>query len=108
MTNTNTTAVLDTPSEIANFQLLSLWKFLKLEMQPDGLRMSRHGSAYQSVKNLFGWRGNKRKIYAGLTIYLTEMGIIDQDKFADELGARGRKIKVSEFNSVLDMVHTIN
>ena len=54
-------AVLDTPEQIEMFRYKTLLRGLRLEMQ--GLQMSRGRSCYSIIKQEFGLKGNKQKVY---------------------------------------------
>tara|TARA_B100002019_G_scaffold11120_1_gene8952 strand:- start:4118 stop:4327 length:210 start_codon:yes stop_codon:yes gene_type:complete len=53
--------VLDTPEQIEMFRYHTLLRGLRLEMQ--GLQMSRGRSCYSIIKQEFGLKGNKQKVY---------------------------------------------
>ena len=55
------TTVLDTPEQIEMFRYQTLLRGLRLEMQ--GLQMSRGRSCYSIIKQEFGLKGNKQKVY---------------------------------------------
>jgi len=53
--------ILDTPEQIEAFRQRSLLRGLKLETM--GLRLSRGRSCYALVKEEFGLKGSKEKVY---------------------------------------------
>lgn len=53
--------VLDTPEQIEMFRYQTLLRGLRLEMQ--GLQMSRGRSCYSIIKQEFGLKGSKQKVY---------------------------------------------
>lgn len=63
--------VLDTPDEIAMFQLLRLRSALGLEIK--GLCHSQ-GSVYAHIKRHYGLRGNKQRVWDQFNIYIMERG----------------------------------
>lgn len=54
-----------------NFVLLSLKGRLKLEIL--GMKVSRGKTAYSQVKTLFGFKGNKSKVYKQLCEYIDQL-----------------------------------
>lgn len=62
---------LDTPKAIADFKLIATRSALHLEAI-HGVRMSRSYSAYQVVKERFGLKGSKAKVFAEFDAYVTE------------------------------------
>ena len=56
--------ILDTPEQIEAFRQRSLLRGLKLETM--GLRLSRGRSCYAIVKEEFGLKGSKEKVYQQL------------------------------------------
>ena len=65
--------VLDTPTQIEAFRLRTLLKGLKLETM--GMKMSRGASCYQIVKEDFGLKGNKQKVYEQFKQLLNKEGL---------------------------------
>lgn len=60
--------VINNKIDIDNFRILTLIQGLKLEMK--GLKMSRGRSCYQTIKNEFGLKGSREKVYNHMiTIY---------------------------------------
>ena len=69
------TIILDTPEAINAYRLLALKGALKLEiagMQFKGGRLS----AYRTIKEEFGFKGNKQSVYDQYVAYLTEIGVL--------------------------------
>lgn len=62
---------LTTPKEIANMKLVLTRKVLQLEAV-HGIRFSAGYNAYAVVKELFGLRGSKRKVYEEFDAYVTK------------------------------------
>tara|TARA_R110002020_G_scaffold216199_1_gene423628 strand:+ start:315 stop:512 length:198 start_codon:yes stop_codon:yes gene_type:complete len=61
--------ILDTPEAIDGFRVRVLLRALKLEC----LGMKRGGqSVYSIVKNEFGFKGNKQKVYAQLEEWIND------------------------------------
>jgi len=61
--------VLDTPEQIKSYRILTLKAALKLEIKG----MKRRGrSVYSIVKEEFGFKGNKQKVYDQLCHYISE------------------------------------
>lgn len=69
--------ILTDKESIQAFKLFGLWRFLKLEVE-SGLKMSRHGSAYSQVKQLTGFKGNKKKVFDLFTDLLLSAGVLEQ------------------------------
>jgi uncharacterized protein (DUF1786 family) len=65
--------VLDTPTQIEAFRLRTLLKGLKLETM--GMKMSRGASCYQIVKEDFGFKGSKEKVYEQFKQLLNKEGL---------------------------------
>ena len=64
--------VYDTPEAIKNYRIKALRSALKLEI----LGMKRKGqSAYQIIKNEFGFTGNRRIVLESLNTYIKENNI---------------------------------
>ena len=64
--------VYDTPDAIKNYRIKALRSALKLEI----LGMKRKGqSAYQIIKNEFGFTGNRRIVLESLNTYIKENNI---------------------------------
>ena len=59
---------LDTPDKIAGARVLALKSALSLETK--GMKMSRGRSAYAIVKEEFGFKGSKEKVYRQLQRYI--------------------------------------
>ena len=55
------TMVLDTPNQIEMFRRKTLLRGLRLEIA--GMKMSRGRSCYSIIKQDFGLKGNKQKVY---------------------------------------------
>lgn len=55
------TSVLDKPAQIEMFRYKTLLKGLRLEMV--GMKMSRGQSCYSIIKQEFGLKGSKQKVY---------------------------------------------
>lgn len=72
----NETLILDKPHQINAFRLLALRSALKLELL--GMCASRGFSAYKTIKNEFGFKGNKQKVSEQFTKYLIDNGILIQ------------------------------
>ena len=68
--------ILTDKESIQAFKLFGLWRFLKLEVE-SGLKMSRYGSAYKQVKELTGFKGNKKKVFDLFTDLLLGAGVIE-------------------------------
>ena len=61
-------AIISNKIDIDNFRILTLIQGLKLEMK--GLKISRGKSCYQIIKNEFGLKGSREKVYNHMiTIY---------------------------------------
>ena len=67
------TTILDTPQQIEMFRYKTLLRGLRLETQ--GLQMSRGRSCYSIIKNEFGLKGSKQKVYDQFKQLLQEGGI---------------------------------
>ena len=65
--------VLDNPKQIEAFRLRTLLKGLKLETM--GMKMSRGASCYSIVKQDFGLKGNKQKVYDQFKQLLERAGV---------------------------------
>lgn len=65
--------VLDTPEQIDMFRYSTLLKGLRLETL--GMQMSRGRSCYSIIKQEFGLKGNKQKVYDQFKQLLQEGGI---------------------------------
>lgn len=65
--------VLDNPKQIEAFRLRTLLKGLKLETL--GMKMSRGASCYSIIKQDFGLKGSKQKVYDQFKQLLQEGGI---------------------------------
>ena len=65
--------VLDNPKQIEAFRLRTLLKGLKLETM--GMKMSRGASCYSIVKQDFGLKGNKQKVYDQFKQLLQKEGL---------------------------------
>jgi hypothetical protein len=68
--------ILTDKESIEAFKLFGLWRFLKLEVET-GMKMSRYGSAYSQVKQLTGFKGNKKKVFDLFTDLLLSAGVIE-------------------------------
>ena len=64
-------AVLDTPEQIEMFRYKTLLRGLRLETQ--GLQMSRGRSCYSIIKQEFGLKGNKQKVYDQFKLMLEQV-----------------------------------
>jgi len=67
--------VIDTPEGIAAARLITLYHGLKLEATT-GMRLTRGRSCYAIVKEEFGLKGNKAKVYEAFGALLTEAGVL--------------------------------
>lgn len=65
--------IADTPEKINAFRLLALKGALKLETL--GMK-SRGYSAYKVIKEEFGFKGNKQKVYDLYVQHLKDLGIL--------------------------------
>jgi len=66
--------VLTKPSDIRAFQLLALKGAMKLEMK--GLKLSRGGSAFATVKRMYPQlTGSRKQIFIGYMNILRDMGL---------------------------------
>lgn len=65
--------VLDNPKQIEAFRLRTLLKGLKLETM--GMKMSRGASCYSIIKQDFGLKGNKQKVYDQFKQLLQKEGL---------------------------------
>lgn len=65
--------VLDNPKQIEAFRLRTLLKGLKLETM--GMKMSRGASCYSIIKQDFGLKGNKQKVYDQFKKLLQKEGL---------------------------------
>lgn len=61
--------MIDTPEKIAGARVLALKSALRLETETD-MKMSRGRTAYSIVKQEFGFKGNKKKVYKQLQLYV--------------------------------------
>lgn len=69
--------MIDTPEGIEAFRLLSIKGRLGLELA--GLKchpIPGHGSTFSFVKNTFGFKGSKQKVYDAYCTMLKERGIL--------------------------------
>lgn len=66
--------VLDTPEMIQAFKLLQLKGALKLELA--GMKMWRGQTAYSIIKELYGYKGSKQKVYDQFVSDLKESGVL--------------------------------
>ena len=64
-------AVLDAPEQIEMFRYKTLLRGLRLEMQ--GLQMSRGRSCYSIIKQEFGLKGSKQKVYDQFKLMLEQV-----------------------------------
>tara|TARA_Y100000310_G_C20489838_1_gene718645 strand:- start:774 stop:980 length:207 start_codon:yes stop_codon:yes gene_type:complete len=65
--------ILNTPEQIDAFRLITIWGALRLEL----MGMKRRGrSAYSIVKEEFGLKGNKHKVFDQFTDILKENNIM--------------------------------
>ena len=62
-----------TESNSRNFVLLSLKGRLKLEIL--GLKVSKGKTAYSQVKSIFGFKGNRSKVYDLLCQYIEQVKV---------------------------------
>ena len=60
-----------TEGNARNFVLLSLKGRLKLEIL--GLKVSKGKTAYSQIKTLFGFKGNKARVYEQLCEYIEQV-----------------------------------
>ena len=65
--------ILDTPNQIEAFRLRTLLRGLKLETL--GMQMSRGRSCYSIIKEDFGLKGSKQKVYDQFKTLLEEEGL---------------------------------
>ena len=65
------TTVLDKPEQIEMFRYKTLLRGLRLETQ--GLQMSRGRSCYSIIKQEFGLKGNKQKVYDQFKLMLEQV-----------------------------------
>jgi len=65
--------VLDNPKQIEAFRLRTLLKGLKLETM--GMKMSRGRSCYSIIKEDFGLKGSKQKVYDQFKQLLQKEGL---------------------------------
>lgn len=65
------TTILDTPQQIEMFRYKTLLRGLRLETQ--GLQMSRGRSCYSIIKNEFGLKGSKQKVYDQFKLMLEQV-----------------------------------
>jgi hypothetical protein len=63
--------VLDKPEQINMFRFKTLLKGLRLETQ--GLQMSRGKSCYSIIKEEFGLKGSKQKVYDHFKLMLEQV-----------------------------------
>ncbi len=61
----NKTIVLDTPEQIKSYRMICLKKGLELELK--GLRLTRGRTCYSIIKEEFGLKGNKQRVYDQFT-----------------------------------------
>jgi hypothetical protein len=66
----NKTIVLDTPEQINSYRMICLEKGLKLELK--GLRLTRGRTCYSIIKEEFGLKGNKQRVYDQFTKMMEE------------------------------------
>jgi hypothetical protein len=66
--------ILDTPNQIEAFRCRTLLRGLKLETL--GMKMSRGQSCYSIIKQDFGLKGNKQKVYDQFKQLLQEGGVL--------------------------------
>ena len=65
------TTVLDTPEQIEMFRYKTLLKGLKLETL--GMQMSRGRSCYSIIKQEFGLKGSKQKVFDQFKLMLEQV-----------------------------------
>lgn len=65
--------VCDTPDKVETFHALSIRGRLKMELK--GLKF-RGGSTFKYVKDMFGFKGNKEKVFAQYENMLRKRGIL--------------------------------
>lgn len=65
--------ILNTPTQIEMFRCKTLLRGLRLEIA--GMKMSRGASCYSIIKQEFGLKGNKQKVYDQFKQLLQEGGI---------------------------------
>lgn len=63
--------ILDTPGQIEMYRLIILRGALKLERE--GIKMSRGRSAYSIIKQEFGFKGNRERVYTQFCEYVEKM-----------------------------------
>jgi len=66
--------IFDTPDQINGARLLTLRSGLKLELI--GLKMTRGRSCYAIIKNEFGFKGSKQKVFDQFTNFLQDKGLL--------------------------------
>ena len=67
----NQTIVADTPEQIEMFRHKTLLKGLRLELL--GMKMSRGQSCYSIIKQEFGLKGSKQKVYDQFKLMLEQV-----------------------------------
>ena len=65
--------ILDTPNQIEAFRQRTLLRGLKLELS--GMKISRGASCYSIIKQDFGLKGNKQKVYDQFKQLLERAGV---------------------------------
>ena len=65
------TTVLDTPEQIEMFRYKALLRGLRLETK--GLQMSRGRSCYSIIKQEFGLKGSKQKVFDQFKLMLEQV-----------------------------------
>jgi len=65
------TTVLDTPEQIEMFRYKTLLKGLRLEIL--GMQMSRGKSCYSIIKQEFGLKGSKQKVFDQFKLMLEQV-----------------------------------
>ena len=70
----NEPIICNTPEKIKAYRLLALKGALKLELA--GLKARRGFSAFKTIKNEFGFKGNKQSVFNQYVAHLTNIGVL--------------------------------
>jgi hypothetical protein len=68
--------MLDQPWQIQSFRLITLLSGIRAELK--GFRLTRGRTCYSMVKQEFGLKGNKQKVYDQFEDLLLEHGVINE------------------------------
>lgn len=68
------TIVLDQPEQIQAYQLLSQRAAMRLELI--GLRHSSGRSVIQHIKGIYGFKGDRRKVFDQFEAHLRKLGVL--------------------------------